>query len=100
MTENPMSTHVLTMAHCIGHSDFFKNNRMFKHTDPDNIISRFKNASKRVKKYVDDPNIGIDAVEQILDAAHALKFQMTREFNIKKLSEGKLREKYIKRIKL
>jgi len=98
MTENPMSTHVLTMAHCIGHSDFFKNNRMFKHTDPDNIISRFKNASKRVKKYVDDPNIGIDAVEQILDAAHALKFQMTREFNVKKLSEAKLREKYIKKI--
>jgi stage V sporulation protein R len=25
MTENPMPTHLLTMAHCVGHSDFFKN---------------------------------------------------------------------------
>ena len=42
----------------------------------------------RVKKYVDNPSIGIDAVEQILDAAHALKYQMSREFNIKKLTQN------------
>ncbi len=55
MTENPMSTHILTMAHCVGHSDFFKNNRMFKETGADTVISRFKSAGKRVKKYMEDP---------------------------------------------
>ena len=47
MTENPMPTHVLTMAHCVGHSDFFKNNRMFSETGADTVIDRFKSAGKR-----------------------------------------------------
>ena len=76
MLENPMSTHLLTMSHCVGHSDFFKNNRMFKYTDPDNVISRFKAAGKRVQQYIEDPNIGIDKVERILDACHAIQYQI------------------------
>ena len=87
MMENPMSTHLLTMAHCIGHSDFFKNNRMFKHTDPDNIISRFKAAGKRVQSYIEDPNIGIDKVEKILDACHAIQYQIPRTPGITRLTE-------------
>ena len=46
MTENPMSTHILTMAHCVGHSDFFKNNRMFAETGADTVIDRFKSDNK------------------------------------------------------
>ena len=57
-----MPTHLLTMAHCVGHSDFFKNNRMFQETYPDTVIDRFKSSGKRVKKYMEDPNIGIEAV--------------------------------------
>jgi stage V sporulation protein R len=83
MLENPMSTHLLTMAHCVGHSDFFKNNRMFKETDAANIISRFKSASKRVQKYIEDPNIGIDKVEKILDACHSIQYQVPRTPGIK-----------------
>ena len=30
MRENPMYLQLLIMCHCIGHSDFFKNNRMFQ----------------------------------------------------------------------
>ena len=41
MTENPMPTHILTMAHCVGHSDFFKNNRMFSETGADTVIRSF-----------------------------------------------------------
>mgnify|MGYP003978674459 CR=1 FL=1 len=78
MLENPMSIHLLTMAHCVGHSDFFKNNRMFKETDPSNIISRFKSASKRVRDYIEDPSIGIDRVEAILDACHSIQYQVPR----------------------
>jgi len=82
MLENPMSIHLLTMAHCVGHSDFFKNNRTFKETDADNIISRFKSAAKRVRNYIENPRIGIDKVESILDACHAIQFQVQRTPNI------------------
>ena len=30
MRQNPLYLQVLIMAHCVGHSDFFKNNRCFK----------------------------------------------------------------------
>ena len=83
MLENPMSTHLLTMSHCVGHSYFFKNNRMFKETDAANVISRFKSASKRVQKYIEDPNIGIEKVERILDACHSIQYQVPRTPGIK-----------------
>ena len=57
MTENPLALQVMIMAHCVGHSDFFKNNRMFKHTDAANVINRFRNGAKRIKKYIDNTNL-------------------------------------------
>tara|TARA_R110002012_G_scaffold183873_2_gene350356 strand:- start:658 stop:1965 length:1308 start_codon:yes stop_codon:yes gene_type:complete len=78
MRENALYIHILTMAHCVGHSDFFKNNRMFAETNPDNIIDSFKSAAKYVRQLIEDPSIGIDRVEGILDAAHAIKYQVPR----------------------
>ena len=78
MRENALHIHILTMAHCVGHSDFFKNNRMFADTNPNNIIDSFKSAAKYVRKLIEDPSIGIDKVEEILDAAHAIKYQVPR----------------------
>lgn len=78
MRENALYIHILTMSHCVGHSDFFKTNRMFHHTDPENIITSFKSASKYVRQLIEDPSIGIDKVEEILDAAHAVKYQVPR----------------------
>ncbi len=83
MRENPLHTHILTMAHCIGHSDFFKNNRMFADTNPNNIIDSFKSAAKYVKQLIEDPSIGISKVENILDAAHSIKYQVPRYPGIK-----------------
>jgi stage V sporulation protein R len=83
MRENPLYIHVLTMAHCVGHSDFFKNNRMFADTDPNNIIGSFKSAAKYVRTLIEDPSIGIDRVESILDASHAIKYQVPRYPGIK-----------------
>ena len=94
MTENPMSTHLLTMSHCVGHSDFFKNNRMFAETDADNVIDRFKSAGKRIKKYMEDPNIGVDKVEKILDACHAIRYQVHRTPGIKRRDHKHLKEYY------
>lgn len=94
MTENPMSTHLLTMAHCLGHSDFFKNNRMFAETGADTVIDRFKSAGKRIQKYMEDPNIGVDKVEKIIDACHAVKYQVPRTPGIKRRDPKKLKEYY------
>jgi len=95
MTENPMPLQILIMAHCVGHSDFFKNNRMFKHTDAANVISRFRNGAKRIKKYIDNPNIGLTSVERIIDGCHALKYHNYREFGIKRPTHKELKQKYI-----
>ena len=83
MRENALYIHILTMAHCVGHSDFFKQNRMFADTNPDNIIDSFKSAAKYVRKLIEDPSIGIDRVEEILDAAHSIKYQVPRTPGIK-----------------
>lgn len=99
MTENPMPTHILTMAHCVGHSDFFKNNRMFSETGADTAIDRFKAAGKRVKKYMEDPNIGVDEVERILDACHTIRYQVPRTPGVKRRNHKELK-KYYKKLML
>jgi stage V sporulation protein R len=78
MKENPAYLQILIMAHCVGHSDFFKNNRMFGDTRPDTVIQRMRNAKKRIQGYTEDTNIGVEAVEGVLDAAHAIQFQTHR----------------------
>tara|TARA_R110000824_G_scaffold21466_10_gene79951 strand:+ start:2207 stop:3523 length:1317 start_codon:yes stop_codon:yes gene_type:complete len=98
MRENPMQTHILTMAHCIGHSDFFKNNRTFFATKPELIIPKFKAAGNYVKELIEDPSIGINAVEKVLDACHAIKYQLPRYPGIKRLSQKELKQRYIQRI--
>ena len=78
MRENPLYLQVLIMAHCIGHSDFFKNNVTFSQTSPDAIVPRMRAAKKRIQGYVEDPTIGIERVEETLTAAHTIQFQIGR----------------------
>ena len=78
MRENPLALQILIMSHCIGHSDFFKNNRMFKNTRADTVFGRFRSAKKRIQGYVEDPSIGIEKVEKLIDAAHTVQFQIDR----------------------
>ena len=84
------------MAHCVGHSDFFKNNRMFYETGADTVIDRFKAAGKRVKKYMEDPNIGVDKVERILDACHTIRYQVPRTPGVKRRNHKELKKYYQK----
>lgn len=98
MRENPFYLQLLIMCHCVGHSDFFKNNLTFANTGPENVIQRFKNAKKRIDSYIEDPSIGIEKVERILDAAHALSLHIPP--NCKEYVPHKKRRKdLIKRIK-
>ncbi len=97
MQENPAYLQILIMAHCVGHSDFFKNNRMFQKTRPDTVVQRFRTAKKRIQSYVEDPTIGVEEVEKILDAAHAIQFQ-TNRYPGKQLTHAELKAKYTKLI--
>lgn len=79
MRDNTLLLQILTMAHVYGHNDFFKNNRLFQRdTRADMTVEMFKTHADRVREYNNDPSIGAAAVERVLDAAHALRFQVAR----------------------
>jgi len=79
MQDNTLLTQILTMAHVYAHNDFFKNNRLFKRDTRANMaVDMFKTHANRIREYIQDPSIGPEKVERILDAAHGLKFQMSR----------------------
>jgi len=85
------------MAHCVGHSDFFKNNKTFEKTRPDTCVSRMRNAKKRIQEYIENPNIGLKKVEKFLDALHSIRFQTERN-RLKRLSRKEIKEKHIRRV--
>lgn len=92
MRENSLLLQILTMAHVYGHNDFFKNNRLFKEgTKAYYTLEMFKLDAEIIRGYVNDPNIGYAKVEKILDAVHALKFQIPRVVGIKELSQEEIK---------
>ncbi|MFQ5849959.1 MAG: SpoVR family protein [Candidatus Binatia bacterium] len=86
MKDNSLLLQILTMAHVYGHNDFFKNNFTFRSTRVEFTIETFKAHADRVRRYIEDPSIGWDRVERILDAAHALSLQCRRNLAIRKQS--------------
>jgi len=94
MRENPFYLQILIMAHCVGHSDFFKNNRIFEKTSPDRIVTKMRNSKKRIQQYSENTNIGYKAVESFLDSLHAIRFQTERN-RLKRLSRSDLDKKYV-----
>ncbi|MFQ5534532.1 MAG: SpoVR family protein [Sphingomonadales bacterium] len=85
MSGNSLCLQILTIAHVYGHNDFFKNNFTFAQTEPEHRLNRIKLAAERVRSYIEDPSVGIDAVENILDSAHAVAHQRRRNIAIRKL---------------
>lgn len=75
MEENTMSMQTLVMAHAaFGHNHFFKNNYLFKQwTDADGIQDYLAFAKNYIAAC--EERYGWGAVEEILDAAHALQNQ-------------------------
>jgi stage V sporulation protein R len=72
MEENTITMQALVIAHaCYGHNSFFKGNYLFKTwTDASAIIDYMVFAKKYIKDC--EERHGIDAVEETIDAAHAL----------------------------
>ena len=73
MEENTMLMQTLVIAHAaFGHNHFFTNNYLFKQwTHPDAIVDYLAFAKKYIMEC--EELYGIDAVEAVLDAAHALQ---------------------------
>ena len=72
MEENTMPMQALVMAHaCFGHNSFFKGNYLFRMwTDASSIIDYLVYAKTYISEC--EERHGIDAVEELLDACHAL----------------------------
>jgi len=64
------------------------------------VLEEFKSHADRIRSYIEDPSIGLSAVEEILDAAHAIKFQCHRNLKVKKLSLKHQRESAIMQAQL
>src|SRR5271168_2348040 len=73
MEENSMTMQTLVLAHAaFGHNHFFKNNYLFRQwTDANGILDYLSFARDYVAKC--EERHGAEAVERVLDAAHALK---------------------------
>ena len=97
MRENPLYLQILIMAHCIGHSDFFKNNRTFRNTAPENIVSKMRNAKRRIYEYSEDPMIGSEKVESFLDALHTIRFQ-TERYEMPRMSPQAKQNNFIQKL--
>lgn len=96
MKENTLLLQILTIAHVYGHNDFFKNNRLFREgTQADYTLEMFKSHADRIRSYINDPSIGYVKVERILDAAHAIKLQISRVPGEKKISDEVLAKRII-----
>ncbi|HUR89654.1 MAG TPA: SpoVR family protein [Ramlibacter sp.] len=72
MEENTMAMQALVMAHaCFGHNSFFKGNYLFRMwTDASSIVDYLVYAKSFITEC--EERHGLDAVEEILDACHAL----------------------------
>jgi stage V sporulation protein R len=92
MRDNTLALQILTIAHVYGHNDFFKNNFTFRTIRAEFTIETFKAHANRVRQYVEDPSIGLEKVERILDTAHALSLQCRRNLSIRKQTETEQKE--------
>jgi len=96
MKENTLLLQILTIAHVYGHNDFFKNNRLFKEgTRAASTVGMFKFHADTVRSFINDPSIGYEKVERILDAAHAIKFQTSRVIGEKRISNEVLKQRIL-----
>ena len=94
MRDNTDLLQVLTIAHVYGHNDFFANNFTFTSGIPAiYAMEMFSNHASRIRSYIEDPSIGVAGVEKILDAAHSLSYQRTKNLAIVELSREELQRR-------
>lgn len=87
MSTNTFAVQVLVMAHVFGHVNFFTENKWFQNSRQD-IIALMGSANERFNEY--ERIYGIDAIEQIVDAGHALQWH-SNPFEIETENERRIR---------
>ena len=93
MRENTLLLQILTMAHVYGHNDFFKNNRLFKEgTRAKYTLEMFKLDGEIIREYINSPSIGYEKVERILDAAHAVRYNVSRVVGRKEKTDAEIKK--------
>ena len=96
MRENTLLLQILTMAHVYGHNDFFKNNRLFKEgTNARFTLEMFKLDADIIREYINSPGIGYEKVERILDAAHSIRYNVSRVVGRKEKTDEEIRKSRI-----
>lgn len=96
MKENTLLLQILTMAHVYGHNDFFKNNRLFvEGTNADNALEMFKLDADIIRNYINTPGIGYEKVERIIDAAHAIRYNIDRFIGGKEKTDEEIKKDLI-----
>jgi stage V sporulation protein R len=69
LASNQLVDQKLVMLHVFGHSDFFKNNMWFAHTNR-KMLDEMANHATRIRRHID--RYGIDQVEDFIDACLSL----------------------------
>jgi len=59
-------------------------------------VDMFKNHADRIREYIQDPGIGYAKVEKILNAAHAIRYQISRNIGVRVLSQEEKRRSCLK----
>ena len=94
MRDNTLLLQILTIAHVYGHNDFFANNFTFtSNINAKYTLEFFKSHANRVDSYMEDPSIGLEQVEGVLDHAHAVSLQRCRNMGIKRLSQSEQQQR-------
>ncbi len=94
MRDNTELLQILTIAHVYGHNDFFANNFTFTSSiDARYSLEMFKNHADRIRSYMEDPSIGVEKVEAIIDSAHALSLTRSTNMAIRELSREEQQHK-------
>lgn len=93
MENNTSTMQSLVMAHLIGHAHYFQNNYMYKQwTQPEFIVEYLKFAKSYIAKC--EEQYGFEAVEKVLDAAHALQYNSVDKYKRKTKTRKQQKEKY------
>jgi stage V sporulation protein R len=69
LTSNSLMEQKLVMAHVYGHSDFFKHNQYFGHTNR-RMLDEMANHAVRIREYQE--NFGVETVEEFIDRCLSL----------------------------
>lgn len=70
LESNSLTEQKIVIAHVLGHSDFFKNNEYFRHTNR-RMIDEMANHAIRIRRYID--RYGIEEVESFIDICLSLE---------------------------